>query len=180
MSSLFRIKTVQACPTGFVLIDFSEENPLPLVAAATGISIPAVGINSSIAELSIEDLGDRRAYGTPDNTVGHIPETHNAGENGSGWYFGHMESPLIGEGSVFRNLDQIPDLLASGVEVQIITNNGSEEFLYRVTATRILHEDDMTLEQDGGPQHTPGRLFPPAGVRPQADCGRRADREQDQ
>ena len=138
-------------PAGFVLIDFTEENPLPPAAAAMGISIPAVDIDSSIVELSIQDLGDRRAYETPDNSVGHIPETHNAGENGNGWYFGHMESPLIGEGSVFRNLDQIPDLLASGEEVQIITNNGSEEFLYRVTATRIVHEDDMTLELDGGP-----------------------------
>ena len=138
-------------PDGFVLIDFTEENPLPPVAAATGISIPAVEIESSIVELSIQNLGDRRAYGTPDNTVGHIPETHNAGENGNGWYFGHMESPLIGEGSVFRNLDQIPGLLASGEEVQIITNNGNEEFLYRVTATRIVHEDDLTLEWDGGP-----------------------------
>ena len=138
-------------PDGFVLIEFNEEDPLPPVAAATSISIPAVEINSSIVQLSIQDLGDRRAYETPDNSVGHIPETNNAGENGDGWYFGHMESPLIGEGSVFRNLDQIPDLLLSGEEVQIITNNGSEEFLYRVTATRIVHEDDMTLTRDGGP-----------------------------
>lgn len=138
-------------PDGFVLIEFNEEDPLAPVAAATSISIPAVEINSSIVELSIQDLDDRRAYETPDNSVGHIPETNNAGENGDGWYFGHMESPLIGEGSVFRNLDQIPDLLLSGEEVQIITNNGSEEFLYRVTATRIVHEDDMSLEQDGGP-----------------------------
>ena len=138
-------------PDGFALIEFTGENPLPAVAAATGISISALEINSSIVELSIQDQGDRRAYETPDNAVGHIPETQNAGENGSGWYFGHMESPLIGEGSVFRNLEQIPDLLANGEEVQIITTNGSEEFLYRVTATRVVHEDEMTLDWDGGP-----------------------------
>ena len=149
-----RIVPVQAgpdLPDGFVLVEFDGENPLPSVAAATAISIPAVEIDSSIAELSIQDLGDRRSYETPDNTVGHIPETHNAGENGSGWYFGHMESPLIGEGSVFRNLDRIPDMLANGEEVQIIARNGSEEFLYRVTSTRMVHEDDITLEWDGGP-----------------------------
>ena len=149
--SIVPVETGPDLPDGFELIEFTEENPLPLVAAAIGISIPAVEIDSSIVELSIQDLGDRRAYETPDNTVGHIPETHNAGENGSGWYFGHMESPLIGEGSVFRNLDQIPDMLANGEEVQITTDNGSEEFLYRVTATRVVHEDDMTLEWDGGP-----------------------------
>lgn len=138
-------------PDGFVLIDFDDDNPLSPVAAATNISISTIEIDSRIVELSIEDLGDRRAYETPDNAIGHIPETDNAGENGSGWYFGHMESPLIGEGEVFQNLDQVPDMLANGEEVQIITSNGSEEFLYRVTATRVVHEDDMTLDWDGGP-----------------------------
>jgi LPXTG-site transpeptidase (sortase) family protein len=62
-----------------------------------------------------------------------------------------MESPLIGEGSVFRNLDQVPDKLTNGEEVQIITDNGTEQFLYRVTATRVVHEDQITLDGDGGP-----------------------------
>lgn len=138
-------------PDGFALIDFSLEEPLPPAASATSLNISSIDISAEIAELVIEDLGDRRAYQTPNNTVGHIPETFNAGENGAAWFFGHMESPLIGEGSVFRNLDQIPDKLSNGEEVQIITSNGSEEFLYRVTATRIVHEDDLTLESDGGP-----------------------------
>ena len=145
------VQTGPDLPDDFVLIDFTEENSLPAVAAATSISVSAAEIDASIVELSIQDLGDRRAYETPDNSVGHIPETHDAGENGDAWFFGHMESPLIREGSVFRNLDQIPDKLADGEEVQIITSNGAEEFLYRVTATRIVHEDDMTLDGDGGP-----------------------------
>ncbi len=138
-------------PDGFVFIDFSEEDPLPPVSLATSISIPDVEVEAAIVELSIQDLGDTRAYETPDNTVGHIPETYGAGENGDGWFFGHMESPLVGEGSVFRNLDQIPDRLTNGEEVQIVTDNGTEQFLYRVTATRIVHEDDMVLDGDGGP-----------------------------
>ena len=138
-------------PDGFALIDFAEVDSLPLVASATSMSISSISIDASIVELAIEDLGDKRAYETPNNAIGHIPETDNAGENGDAWFFGHMESPLIGEGSVFSNLDQIPDKLANGEEVQIITSNGSEEFLYRVTGTRIVHEDDLTLESDGGP-----------------------------
>jgi LPXTG-site transpeptidase (sortase) family protein len=145
------VQTGPELPDGFVLIDLTEENSLAPVAAATSISVLGVEIDASIVELSIQDLGGRRAYETPDNSVGHIPETHDAGENGDAWFFGHMESPLIGEGSVFRNLDQIPDKLANGEEVQIITSNGTEEFLYRVTATRIVHEDDITLDGDGGP-----------------------------
>ena len=138
-------------PEGFELIDFSGESPLALVAPATQLSIPALEIESSIVELSIESLDDRRAYQTPSGAVGHIPETSDAGENGDGWFFGHMETPLISGGSVFSGLDRVPDLLTAGEEVQIITDNGSEQFLYRVTGTRVVHEDDMTLTGDGGP-----------------------------
>ncbi len=138
-------------PEGFVLIDFTEGSPLTSVDSATSISIPAIEIQATVTELSIQDLGDRRAYETPSHAAGHIPETFDAGEDGDGWYFGHMESPLIGEGSVFRNLDQVPDKLTNGEEVQIITDNGTEQFLYRVTATRVVHEDQITLDGDGGP-----------------------------
>ena len=138
-------------PDGFAMIDFSEEDALTTATAATSISVSAVEIDASVLELAIENLGDRRAYETPSQAVGHIPETSNAGEDGDAWFFGHMESPLIGEGEVFRSLQDVPGKLAAGEEVQIITNNGSEQFLYRVTGTRVVHEDDLTLTGDGGP-----------------------------
>ena len=109
-------------------------------------------IDSTVIELSIQDLGDRRAYQTPSNAVGHIPETSDAGENGEGWFFGHTESPILDEGSVFFNLQQVPGLLRNGEEVRVITGNGTEEFLYRVTGTRVVHEDDLALTAGGGPQ----------------------------
>ncbi len=139
-------------PEGFVLIDFSEEEPLSTQNPATSMSIPGMEISASVVELSIQDLGERRAYQTPSNSVGHIPETSDAGENGAGWYFGHTESPILNEGSVFFNLQEIPDKLRVGEDVQIILDNGTEQFLYSVTATRVVHEDDLTLENDGGPQ----------------------------
>ena len=74
------------------------------------------------------------------------------GENGDGWFFGHTESPILDEGSVFFNLQQIPAKLEAGEDVQIITDNGTDKFLYRVTGTRTMHEDDLTLESGGGPQ----------------------------
>ena len=143
--------TGPSLPEGFELIDFSGESPLTLVAPATQLSIPSLGIESSVVELSIVNLDDRRAYQTPSGAVGHIPETSDAGENGDGWFFGHMETPLISGGSVFSGLDEVPDMLTAGEEVQIITDNGDEQFLYRVTGTRVVHEDDMTLAGDGGP-----------------------------
>jgi LPXTG-site transpeptidase (sortase) family protein len=138
-------------PEGFQLIDFSGEDPLSLVAPATQMSIPALEIDSVVSELSIQELGDRRAYQTPNNAVGHIQETSDAGENGQGWYFGHTESPILNEGSVFFDLQQVPEKLLAGEEIQIITDNGTEQFLYRVTGTRVVHEDELTLTRDGGP-----------------------------
>ncbi len=152
-AGVIRMETGPDLPQGFALINFaSEENLLTEQPAATRLRIPAVGIDSTVVELAIRDLGDQLAYQTPNHTVGHIPETYDAGENGEAWFFGHTESPILDEGSVFLNLQQIPDLLRQGKDVQIITDNGTEEFLYQVTATRVVHEDDLTLESGGGPQ----------------------------
>ena len=136
-------------PDGFALIDSSEDNPLLLVAPVSRMSISSLSIDSSVVELSIADLGERRAYETPNNTIGHIPETADAGEQGSAWYFGHTESPILDEGNVFFNLQQVADELRIGNDVDIITDNGTEQFLYRVTGTRVVHEDDLKLENDG-------------------------------
>ena len=152
-AGVIRMDTGPDLPQGFALINFaSEENPLTEQPAATRMRIPAVGIDSTVVELAIRDLGDQLAYQTPNRTVGHIPETYDAGENGEAWFFGHTESPILDEGSVFLNLQQIPDLLRQGKDVQIITDNGTEEFLYQVTATRVVHEDDLALESGGGPR----------------------------
>ena len=139
-------------PDGFELVDLTQENVLAAASPATSMKITALDIDSTVIELSIQDLGDRRAYQTPDNAVGHIPETSDAGENGEAWYFGHTESPILDEGSVFFNLQQVPRKLQDGQDVQIIMSNGTDEFLYQVTGTRVVHEDDLTLTSGGGPQ----------------------------
>ena len=137
-------------PEGFALIDSTEDNPLLLVAPATRMTISSLDIDSSVVELSIADVGERRAYETPNNTIGHIPETADAGERGSGWYFGHTESPILDEGNVFFNLQKVAEALRVGDDVDIITDNGTEQFLFRVTGTRVVHEDELALENNGG------------------------------
>ena len=117
----------------------------------TRIIIPSIGVDSKVASLQIMDLGNSRAYETPKHVVGHIPELANPGERGSTWLFGHLESPIAGEGNVFYNLPKIPDLLRKGRDVYVVLYSGSTSFLYRVTETRVVHQDDMKLYDLGGP-----------------------------
>ena len=114
------------------------------------ILIPLIGVDSEIEELEVLDLGDNRAYETPDNVVGHIPSTSNPGELGSGWFFGHLESPLMREGDVFARLPRIPDLLRAGDRVYITLKSPDGDFLYQVTDTRKVHEDDLRLFDEDG------------------------------
>ena len=116
------------------------------IPPSTRILIPAIGVDSTISELSILDLGDSRSYESPDNTVGHIPESANAGQPGASWFFGHTESPISREGSVFFNLQKIPEKLRNGEDVFIITDNGLNQFLYRATSSKVVHQDDLRLD----------------------------------
>jgi sortase (surface protein transpeptidase) len=116
----------------------------------TRIMVPSIGVDSTVSELSILDLGDRRYYESPNNTVGHIPETASGGEDGASWFFGHTDSPISREGSVFFNLQKVPEKLRTGEDVFIITDNGDRQFLYRALSSQVLHQDDLTLDSTSG------------------------------
>ena len=120
------------------------------IQPSTRILIPSIGVDSPISELSILDLGDNRSYESPDNTVGHIPESADAGEQGTSWFFGHTESPISREGSVFFNLQKVPEKLRNGEDVYIITDNGVNQFLYRATSTKVVHHNDLRLDATPG------------------------------
>ncbi|MCI0898685.1 MAG: hypothetical protein J4O11_10360, partial [Chloroflexi bacterium] len=50
------------------------------------------------------------------------------------------------EGSVFFNLQKIPEKLRNGEDVFIITDNGLNQFLYRATSSKVVHQDDLRLD----------------------------------
>ena len=112
---------------------------------ASRISIPAIAVDSAVKDLEIIELGDSSAYETPKNIVGRIPETSNPGEQGNGWFFGHLESPIRGEGNVFARLPEIPGLLRNGDPVYVSILSDDSEYLYQVTATEVVHQDDLRL-----------------------------------
>ena len=110
------------------------------------ITIPLIDVDSEIQELDILNLGDSRAYETPKHLVGHIPQSPNPGEIGNAWYFGHLESPIKGEGNVFHRLPEIPDLLRDGDDVFVeLESVDGRIYLYKTTRTEVMHEDDLKL-----------------------------------
>lgn len=132
-------------PSGFR----SVPSDLPVTPASFGtmtrMTIPIIGVDSGIKELEIVDLGDSRAYENPDNVVGHIPQTAAPGEVGNGWFFGHLESPVRGEGNVFRRLPDIPGHLRDGDPVYVSLESSAGTHLYQVTSTVVVHQDDLRL-----------------------------------
>ena len=131
---------------GFRAIDPGSIAPMGTLSAPTGIHIPSIGVDTDVDGLQILDLGDSRAYETPKHVVGHIPQSSNPGEAGSVWLFGHLESPIAGEGNVFYNLPKIPDLLRQGEDVYTVVESGGTDYLYKITEAFVVHADDLRLD----------------------------------
>lgn len=131
-------------PDGFISLSAERGEPTGSAPDAAHVVIPSIGVDSEVANLAILDLGDRREYETPNKVVGRIPEKANPGEIGGTWLFGHLESPIMGEGDVFRRLPEIPDLLRMGDPVYVnVRNESGDEFLYQITETKVVHQDEL-------------------------------------
>jgi LPXTG-site transpeptidase (sortase) family protein len=111
---------------------------------ALRIKIPSIEIDEPVAELLILEEASGPRYEQPVDLVGHIPETPDPGQIGNGWYFGHLESPILGEGNVFRRLPEIAELIKQD-PVNVILETATEAFLYRVTGTTIVAKEDLAL-----------------------------------
>lgn len=131
---------------GFLEIASDDGLPKGSLSDAVHIRIPSIDVDSEVANLAILDLGDSKQYETPAHVVGRIPETSNPGETGNTWLFGHLESPIRGEGNVFRKLPEIPEILKDGDPVYVtLLNVDGEEFMYQITSTIVVHRDDLSL-----------------------------------
>lgn len=127
---------------------------------ATHLSIPEVNIDADVEEIAIKDLGDASEYVTPAFTVGHIPGTPNPGSHGNGWYFGHLESPIQGQGNVFSRLPKIADLLRNGEDIYVILSVPGRDYLYAVTQTDLVGENDLALYQSDDARITLVTCYP--------------------
>ena len=121
-------------------VDLPESGLSP----ATLVRIPAIGLQSETIVLGtfITDDGHLK-FESPVFDVGIIPNHTNPGEVGNTWLFGHLESPLKGEGAVFRELHKVHDFLRRGEPVYVIVDSDDGSFLYQATEFRILPQEDV-------------------------------------
>ncbi|MFH1141502.1 MAG: sortase [Chloroflexota bacterium] len=135
----------EEAPQGFLPVGQFVLGARGTLPHATRIRIPAIGVDAGVRQLRILNLGHSREYETPKNVVGHIPESSNPGEEGNAWFFGHLQSPIRGEGAVFQDLPLIPGILRPGQRVYVELDSPSISYLYEVYKTDILHQDDLRL-----------------------------------
>ena len=139
-------------PEGFMPVDASDTSLFSNDAQrGVRMRIPAIDLDGTVSELEILDLGDSRAWSTPDNVVGHIPTTANPGEAANGWYFGHLDNFISNEGDIFRRLPEISEMISND-PVDIFITTSDAEYMYRVTQTRQLHRDELHLTETNNAQ----------------------------
>ncbi|MQF82851.1 sortase [SAR202 cluster bacterium AD-802-E10_MRT_200m] len=113
--------------------------------------IPALELDAKVEGLSILQVDDAKQYATPNKVVGHIPESANPGVTGTVWLFGHLESPLRGEGAVFRDLPRVQLLMNEGRRVLVILESDEGRFLYQVREFTKIPEDAFQFTTSDDP-----------------------------
>ena len=130
--------------------NFKRATPIiPEPEFATRMIIPEIGLRATVEELEVVEEGDSRAWETPKHVVGHIPTTAKPGTSGQGWYFGHLESPISGEGNIFRQLPELAARFKRGEQFTIQLDAGSDRYIYRVYSTNVVHASEFAVSDSG-------------------------------
>ena len=135
--------------SGFTPVGPLTKFPVGSQAPTKRMLIPNLGIDSTVAPIFLSNTAINLEYKVPDKSIGHLSTTANAGEHGSSWYFGHLESPILNKGSVFSNLPKIADMIRNGEDVFVIADNEKAEFLYKITSTKVVKADELTIHDSG-------------------------------
>ena len=121
----------------------------PESEVATRIIVEGIGLRAEVKELEVIEEGDSRAWETPKHVVGHIPTTSKPGASGQGWYFGHLESPISGEGNIFHRLPELASRFKEGEHFNIKLDAGTKRFVYQVYRTNVIHASEFAVSDSG-------------------------------
>ena len=130
--------------------DYARTKPtVPEPKYATRMIVSGIGLRATVGELEVVEEGDSRAWETPKHVVGHIPTTGKPGTSGQGWYFGHLESPISGEGNIFRRLPELAARFKRGEQFTIQLDAGGERYVYQVYRTDVVHASEFSVSDSG-------------------------------
>ena len=115
-------------------------NPRP-----TRIIIPAIDLDSRVIDLHLMSEGLQQKWQTASKAVGFHVGSAAPGEIGNTVMSGHVNSPIRGEGDIFRRLDNVASLLRLGQIVDIVLEAGDTRYLYRATDTTVLLPEDVDV-----------------------------------
>ncbi len=153
---------VYLLPEGFAAVSYKSDDYEWLgEAPANRMVIADIGVDATVNGLRIIDLGDSQAYETPKNIVGHIPSTANPGEYSNGWYFGHLQSPIRGEGNVFRHLPKLSQLIRDGDPIFVTLYSTDGAYLYQVVKGEVVHPSELELSYTEDAEITLVTCYPP-------------------
>ncbi len=124
-------------------------NTTPESEFATRIIVEGIGLRAEVKELEVIEEGDSRSWETPKHVVGHIPTTSKPGASGQGWYFGHLESPISGEGNIFHRLPELASRFKEGEHFSIKLDAGTKRFVYQVYRTNVIHAREFAVSDSG-------------------------------
>ena len=131
-----------------------EGNSSGSISASHTIIIPEIDLASNVEPLVLMDDEKEPYYANPKNVVGHLPTSVNPGEQGGVWLFGHLESPFTREGAVFWDIPKLENALNNNKNINVILENDSNRFIYRVSSISIVEEADFEIyESDGSTLH---------------------------
>lgn len=124
--------------------------------------IPEVGIDSEVSELTLVDTKVGKAWQTPKNVVGHISLSSDIDLPSKGWYFGHLESPILGHGNVFKKLPVFADLIRENGDesFHIFLETNNHKFIYHAYRTEMIHKDELKVSDLGPSEITLVTCYP--------------------
>ncbi|MEE9199015.1 MAG: sortase [Dehalococcoidia bacterium] len=130
-------------PDEYMPVDWAQlPKTVGVLPQATRISIPEIGISSTMVELDTVWEDGKLVWERPVNAVGHHLGTPNPGEAGNVVMSGHRSSPIRGEGAVFRRLGEVPGLLReSEASVDIFLYTPETIYVYRTVSTRVVEPE---------------------------------------
>ena len=120
-----------------------------LSGTPTQILIPHIEVNSAVENLKVISIDGMKSFDSPKNIVGRIPNEFLGSTDATGWYFGHLESPIKGEGNVFQELPNIANAIKNGDIVYIHLIGENYQLVYEAYSSEEIHEDDLIIFNPG-------------------------------